>query len=289
MKLLIVGCNGMLGTDMMLQAKKAGHAVEGADFPDIDITKPESIREAVARVQPSCIINCAAYTAVDACETNPATAYAVNGRGTANCARAAQERGAVFVHYSTDYVFDGKKTSPYVETDPTDPVTVYGKSKLEGEQHALHLCDHTIIFRIAWLYGLHGNHFIKAIRNAARQKKETREPLRVVNDQWGTPTWTVPVCVQTLALLDAQKYGIFHATSEGACTWFDFAQEILAAAGLPVRVEPCTTAEYPRPAPRPAYSVLENECLKKTGLNMMPEWKQAFRAFLATETRASPA
>jgi len=252
MKLLIVGCNGMLGTDMVNEAKKADHDVMGIDFPDIDITKPPSIENVVAQARPEAIINCAAYTAVDACETNAGTAFSVNARGTANLATAASACGALLVHYSTDYVFDGLKTSPYVESDPTSPLTVYGQSKLEGERLALESCERTIILRIAWLYGISGANFVKTIRSAASKKAASGEPVRVVNDQWGTPTWTVPVCLQTLTLLLANQYGVYHATCEGACTWFDFAVEIIRHAGINAPVVPCTTAEFPRPAARPA-------------------------------------
>jgi dTDP-4-dehydrorhamnose reductase len=284
MKLLIVGCNGMLGTDMVIEAKKAGHDVRGIDFPQIDITKPQSVGEIVAEARPEAIINCAAYTAVDACETNAETAFAVNARGPTNLAAVASECGALLVHYSTDYVFDGKKTSPYVESDPTSPLTVYGRSKLEGERLAFECCERTIVLRIAWLYGMTGTNFVKTIRSAALKKAASGEPLRVVNDQWGTPTWTVPVCLQTFALLTADQYGVYHATCEGACTWFDFTVEILRQAGITTAVEPCTTAEYPRPAPRPLFSVLENQRLKIVGLNRMPGWKEAFRGFVEAET-----
>jgi dTDP-4-dehydrorhamnose reductase len=284
MNILIVGCNGMLGTDMMIEASAAGHTVRGVDFPAIDITRPESIRSAVAQTSPDALINCAAYTAVDACETNAQAAFSVNAQGAGNLAAAAAACGALLVHYSTDYVFDGKKTEPYIETDPTGPVTIYGKSKLAGERLTIEACERSFILRIAWLYGLNGNHFVKAIRAAALKQAQKRTPLRVVDDQHGTPTWTVNVCAQTLALLESKRYGLYHGTSEGACTWFDFAREIVTAAGIEVELLPCTTADFPRPAPRPAWSVLENQGLKQAGLNRMPDWREAFKGFLKTES-----
>ncbi|MBN2036177.1 MAG: dTDP-4-dehydrorhamnose reductase [Chitinispirillaceae bacterium] len=283
MKLCIIGCNGMLGTDMMIRAKKEGHEVTGADLPGIDITQPDSVRECIDRLRPGLIINCAAYTAVDACETNAETAFAVNGTGAGNLARAAEELGIPLVYISTDYVFDGKKNSPYLETDRTNPATVYGRSKLEGELLVRKNCSRCYIVRIAWLYGLYGNNFVRAIRAAAKKNAQAGEPLLVVNDQSGTPTWTVSVCRQVLRLVSIPRYGIFHCTSEGACTWYDFAQEIIAAAGLRVPVQPCTTDQFPRPARRPACSVLENQALKSLGINSMPQWKQAFRKFLEAE------
>ena len=280
MKLLIIGCKGMLGQDMVITAKKAGHDVSCIDYPEIDITKPESVRNVVEAEKPDTIINCAAYTAVDLCETNKETAFAVNGAGPGNIARCAEAIRAKCVHISTDYVFDGKATQPYVEDDPTGPMTVYGQSKLEGEKQVLANCSRAYILRIAWLYGKNGNNFVKAIRSLAEKNARAGKPSKVVNDQWGTPTWTVEVCGQTLKLLETGHYGLYHSTNEGMCTWFDFAKKIIASANIPCEVQPCTTKEFPRPAPRPAYSVLENRNLKKLGLNVMKGWETAFEEFL---------
>ena len=273
----------MLGSDMTAAAARAGHETTCVDFPDIDITRPQSVQTRVTAAAPQVIINCAAYTAVDACETNAAAAFAVNADGAQNLARAAQEAGAVLVHYSTDYVFDGAKNGPYVETDAANPATVYGKSKLKGERLAHEACSRLIILRIAWLYGKNGGNFVRSIRAAAQKNAAAGTPLRVVNDQRGTPTYTVDVCNQTFALIAADRPGLYHATNEGACTWFDFAQEIVACARIPVDLRPCTTAEFPRPAPRPKNSILENAELKKLGLNIMPDWKDGFKRFLEEE------
>jgi dTDP-4-dehydrorhamnose reductase len=283
MKLLIIGCNGMLGSDMAAAAKAAGHEVQGIDFPEIDITKPESVRKRVASANPGAIINCAAYTAVDACETNAETAFAVNAQGAENLARAAEERKCIMVHYSTDYVFNGTKAAPYVESDPASPATVYGKSKLQGEKLVQAACSRLFVLRIAWLYGKNGNNFVKTIRTLAQKNAAANLPLRVVHDQKGTPTYTIDVCRQSLSLVPTGHYGLYHATSEGSCTWFDFAREIVSAAQIPVHLLPCATAEFPRPAPRPENSILENAALKKLGLNIMPDWRDAFRRFLQEE------
>ena len=283
MKILIVGHNGMLGSDMMAAARKGGHSVVGVDFPDIDITKIDSIRRRVETARPEAIVNCAAYTAVDACETNRDAAFAVNALGAGLLAQCAQEAESVFVHISTDYVFDGRKTSPYVESDPTNPATVYGKSKLEGELLVQKNCTRAFIFRIAWLYGAGGNNFVKTIRNIARKNAAANVPLKVVNDQFGTPTYTVDVCRQTLHMLATGHFGLYHSTSEGKCSWFDFASAIVRAAQIPVTLVPCTTAEFPRPAPRPMNSVLENERLKNLDMNVMPQWEEAFAEFLRDE------
>ena len=279
MKLLIIGCNGMLGQDMALSASEAGHEIVGLDFPDIDITKQECVRKHVKDISPDAIINCAAFTAVDACETEKETAFAVNAVGAGTLAMCAEVSGAKFVHISTDYVFDGKITRPYTEDDPTGPASVYGQSKLEGENLVRKNCSRAYILRIAWLYGKNGNNFVKTIRSVAQKNSTANKPLRVVNDQWGTPTWTVDVCRQVMRLLSSDHYGLFHATNEGKCTWFDFAGKIVATAGILCPVEPCTTSDFPRPALRPAYSVLENRNLKRLGINVMQEWEEAFEEF----------
>jgi len=288
MNILIVGHNGMLGQDMVRAARGAGHRVTGMDFPDIDITRNDSTQKAVAQVKPQAIINCAAYTAVDACETDRDRAFAVNAEGAGLLARYADEYGCALAHFSTDYVFDGRKKSPYVESDPVNPESVYGKSKLEGELMVRKNCKRSFVFRIAWLYGTGGNNFVKTMRTLAQKNAAANTPLRVVNDQFGTPTYTVDVCRQTLRMVNTAHFGLYHCASEGRCSWYDFAVEIVRAAGIPVRVLPCTTAEFPRPAPRPASSVLENSGLKKLGMNLMPHWKDAFAAFLRDEQRGCP-
>jgi dTDP-4-dehydrorhamnose reductase len=285
MELFVVGNNGMLGREMVRAARSAGHAVKGVDLPEIDIASPSSIRSCMAASRPGAVINCAAYTAVDLCESERERAFAVNARGAGLLAGAAEECGAVFVHFSTDYVFDGKKYSPYVESDPVNPASAYGASKREGELLVQKNCGRSFIFRIAWLYGTEGGSFVRTIRELAEKNAPAGVSLRVVNDQTGSPTYTADVCRQTLRMLETGRFGLYHSTSEGECTWYDFAVEIVRAAGIPAIVEPCTTAEFPRPAPRPAYSVLENSALKKLGLNLMPHWKEAFAAFLRDEQR----
>jgi dTDP-4-dehydrorhamnose reductase len=283
MKLLVIGCNGQLGTDMMRVASGGGFPADGIDFPAIDIAKPDSIEAAVARFRPDVIVNCAAHTAVDACETEIEKAFALNQGGVRNIAAAARRSGAAVAHISTDYVFDGTKKTAYVETDSPNPASVYGKSKLAGEMELAASCDRYWIFRIAWLYGTAGSNFVKTIRGVAQKRAAAREPLKVVNDQKGTPTYTVHVCRQVLSIVNTAQYGMFHCTNEGQCTWFEFARRIVRAYGIHVDLEPCTTAEFPRPAPRPANSVLENERLKKLGLNIMPHWEQGFEEFLMEE------
>jgi dTDP-4-dehydrorhamnose reductase len=285
MKILIIGCNGQLGRDMMRAGSNRNFDTHGVDFPAVDITNAQSVRDAVSQARPDVIINCAAYTAVDACEKDVEKAYAINSDGVRHLAIAAKQVGAQCVHISTDYVFDGTKKGPYVETDATNPLSVYGKSKLAGEQELIKTYDRHFIVRIAWLYGTRGNNFLKTIRSLAEKRMATKEPLKVVNDQVGTPTYTMHVCNQILSLINTDHFGLFHSTNEGQCSWFDFAQAIVKAYGLPVDVTPCTTAEFPRPAPRPANSVLENERLKKLGLNIMPQWETGLEEYMEEEKR----
>ncbi len=283
MKLLIIGSNGQLGSDLVKVAEQRRHSVIPVDYPQVDIRDKSSVKSVIDSSAPDAVINCAAFTAVDDCETNRDAAFALNADACGNLALAAKANSSLLVHISTDYVFDGAASSPYTEDCPTNPQTVYGQSKLRGEEIIKELYDDgSMIFRIAWLYGANGNNFVKTIRRVALSNLQANKPLKVVNDQFGTPTWTVSVCRQILSVIDRRERGVFHATCEGSCTWFDFAKEIVAAYGIGADVLPCTTEEFPRPAPRPRYSVLENARLKAMNANIMPEWREAFREFLST-------
>jgi dTDP-4-dehydrorhamnose reductase len=282
-KILIVGAHGQLGQDMKTMASSAGYSVSGVDVPDIDITDPVATRKVIAAHAPEVIINCSAYTAVDACETHEREAFAVNSDGVAHIAQAARETTARDVHFSTDYVFDGLKTGPYIESDVPNPQSVYGKSKLEGDRRLAQALPDHIILRVAWLYGVHGQHFIKKIRERALQMQGTGKPLKVVTDEVGTPTYSMDVCRQTLKLLTTNHRGTFHCTNEGFCTRFEFAREILKTYTIDVPLEPCTSKDFVLPAPRPAYSVLENKRLKQLGINVMRDWKVAFGDYVQEE------
>lgn len=284
-KLIVIGSTGQLGTDMCTVARLEGYTVADVDFPDIDIGDPRSVDLLLEAHQPVCVINCAAYTAVDDCESNPDRAFLLNAQGAGYIAAAASRIGARMVHISTDYVFDGMKEGVYVETDPTNPQSVYGQSKLEGERLVAAACSDHQIFRIAWLYGLHGKNFVFTIRSVAEKKAAAGERLQVVADQFGTPTSTMEVCRQVLRAQEYNETGVFHATCEGACSWFDFARTIVTAAKIPVEVVPCTTAEFPRPAPRPKNSRLENRRLKDANIACMADWQHAFEEFLRDEAQ----
>jgi dTDP-4-dehydrorhamnose reductase len=280
MKILITGSNGQLGHDMVAHGRSEGHAVETIDVPDIDFTDPPGALAVLSRFDPEVIINCSAYTAVDKCETDRETAFAVNAGGPELLARFARGRNAPLIHFSTDYVFDGRAGRPYTEDDRPNPLSVYGQSKLAGETAVARTWEHHMILRIAWLYGRHGANFVKTIVSLARQRERTGEPLRVVDDQTGTPTFTLEVCRQAFALLGTPHRGVFHCTNEGSCTWFDFASLIVSKSGISAAVLPCATADFPRPAPRPACGVLENARLKQLGLHRMLPWKKAFDEFV---------
>ncbi len=287
-KVLVVGAKGQLGQDMALVFRSGGYAVEELDFPDIDITDPKNVENAFGKIKPGVVINCAAYTAVDACEENRETAFAVNAKGAGILACAAEAIGAEIVHISTDYVFDGSKKGAYVENDEPCPRSVYGESKLEGERQILSGNPRHYILRIAWLYGNRGANFVKTIRRVAEQKARENESIKVVDDQIGSPTYTMEVCRQVAALLPGRKYGLYHATAEGECSWYGFAKAIVEAYGIGVELLPCTTEEFPRPAPRPANSVLENNKLKDIGLNVMKNWHAAFEEYLREQKGLQP-
>jgi len=264
----------------------AGHSVRGVDVPDIDITDRASVDAALSRAAPDVVVNPAAFTAVDACETGAARAFAVNAVGAMHVALAAAAAGAQLIHFSTDYVFDGRAAAPYTETDPTGPASVYGRSKLAGEWLVAANAPHSKILRIAWLYGANGANFVKTIVKAAIDKQKAGEPLTVVDDQTGCPTCTLDVCRQVAALLEVPEYGLFHSVSGGRCTWYEFTRYILERCGIGTEVVPCTTDRFPRPAPRPRFSALENARLNRLGRNLMPQWRQAFDSFYAVHAGA---
>jgi len=279
--LLVIGHRGQLGTDCLTVMPKAS----GIDFPEIDISDRFQTLGKLNTLAPDVIVNCAAYTAVDACESDPAC-WKVNADGPKQLAEWAAANNAFLVHISTDYVFSGDKPlfEACVETDPVAPLSEYGKSKLAGEKAVLDSGVNAAILRTAWLYGANGKNFLKTMLRLALQNPE-RE-IRVVNDQFGSPTWSHTLARQIAAVVDAKATGVFHATSEGYCSWFDLASRFLQLMAIPHRIAPCTTAEYPTPAKRPANSILENAALKSLGLNLFPDWKAELARF-ADENRVA--
>jgi len=278
MKILIVGSKGMLGTDLVKEY--AGrHSVHALDLPDLDIAMPEQCRSAVEAGRPDIVVNAAALTDVDYCESHREEAFRVNAAGAGNLAEAAAQAGAAFVHYSTDYVFDGQRPEPYEEEHPPHPVSVYGMSKLKGEELVRSACPAHLIVRTSWLFGPHGRNFIRTIVAAARNGG----PLRVVHDQRGSPTYTKDLASWTRMLCERGCRGIYHVTNDGVCSWYDLASSAVRWAGMEeVEVAPVTTAEFPRPAQRPANSALANARLRKEGLPTMRDWKAATKEYVET-------
>jgi dTDP-4-dehydrorhamnose reductase len=270
--ILVVGANGMLGHDLM---QVLSGDIRGVDIGDIDITSIESVRRLLFTLKPAVIINAAAYTDVDGCESRRELAMRVNGEGVGNLALMAREISARLVQISTDYIFDGRKGSPYLEGDSANPLSVYGESKLAGELNAGEVSD-CLIVRTQWLYGVHGKNFVETMLRLAGEKKE----LAVVDDQVGSPTWTVDLSLAIKSLLEKGCRGIYHAANAGYCSWNEFARTIFAEAGLEMTVNPIATKELNRPARRPLYSTLDSgKLIRDTGFQPEP-WLEALRKYL---------
>jgi len=273
MRITIFGATGLLGKPLL--RTWTGDDVVGLGSKDADIREPSQVSAAVERTRPDWIVLAAAYTDVDGCETNPQLAFDVNCRGAENVARAAKQAGSRLLFVSTDYVFNGNKTTPYETDDPRDPVSVYGRSKAEGELAVLQVLPEACILRTAWLFGNDGPCFPETILKLAASRSE----LEVVNDQRGAPTYTLDLALTIQELCRKHAAGIVHAKNGGDCTRFDLACEIVARAGLPTIVHPVTSEKSPRPATRPKYSVLSPRSLKRYGLTM-PTWQNALGRYL---------
>jgi dTDP-4-dehydrorhamnose reductase len=280
-KILLTGRDGQVGWELARLLPALG-VVEAFSRAELDLADPDKIVERVRAVKPDVIVNAAAYTAVDKAETDREQAMLVNAAGPGFLAAEAQARGALLVHYSTDYVFDGTKTSPYVETDPTNPLSVYGQSKLAGERAIQAVGGRHLIFRTSWVYAARGRNFLLTMLKLGREKPV----LRVVDDQRGAPTWAQDIAATTVELLRRRDpaSGIYHLTAGGETTWCGFAREIFRLAGIATPVEPITTADYPTPARRPAYSVLSNGRLERTFGLAMPEWRASLEWCLKQHT-----
>lgn len=280
MKILVTGCQGQLGRELCRQIKERNEVyknfqVLATDVDTLDITDAQQVKNVVEREKPDVIINTAAYTKVDACETDELTAFLVNAHGARNLAVAAFNIGAKILQVSTDFVFPGTGNTPLREYDPINPLNIYGKSKALGEQLVMATNPRHFILRTAWLYG-DGTNFVRTILKLAKEQEE----LRVVNDQVGTPTSTVDLARCILDLIQTEHYGIYHGTCEGECTWYEFARRILALKGINKRVIPISTTELRLPAKRPAYSVLENFMLSMVGLDNFRKWEEALEEYL---------
>ena len=275
MKILITGSNGMLGHDLTNVLEK-GHELILTTSKTLDITDKQQVIEFISHSKPDIVINSAAYTDVDGCEDNPDIAYSVNGEGVKNLAIACSKIDAALVHISTDYVFDGSATEPIGEDGEIGPISVYGKSKLMGEQAIQEILDKYFIVRTAWLYGINGRNFPRTMLELAENHSE----ITVVYDEVGTPTYTPDLACAISQLIETDYYGIYHITNSDYCSWCEFAGYIFKLAGKDVTVIPVTASEFARPAPRPSYSVLKNKKWIDKGFKPLRSYKDAIKEYI---------
>ncbi len=275
MKILITGSNGMLGSDLVKQLNE-NNILSCPTSNNLDITNKEEVIDFIVSQSPDVVINTAAYTDVDGCEENQEKAYAVNGEGVKNLALGCNKADASLVHISTDYVFNGQKNTPLVEDDEIGPISIYGKSKLQGEQHIQKILDKYYIVRTAWLYGLNGKNFPKTMLELAK----THDKITVVNDEIGSPTYTVDLAKAISELIQTDYYGIYHITNSDACSWCEFAKYIFNIANIDVDVIPVTAKEFARAAPRPSYSVLNNKNWESKGFKPLRSYREAIKDYV---------
>jgi dTDP-4-dehydrorhamnose reductase len=267
-KILVTGAKGMLGQDLCPILEKNGYYVVRTDIDNLDITNYDMVCSVLTEEKPELVIHCAAYTNVDKAEEDIDTARLINSKGTENIAKVCGENGITLLYISTDYVFAGDGSAPYKPNDKTSPLNNYGLTKWEGEQSVQKYCKKFYICRTSWLYGIYGKNFVETMLSLADKPE-----LKVVNDQTGCPTWTVELSNAILKIINEKPYGIYHTCGSGQTTWYGFAKRIFELAGLNVNLNPCTTDEFPRPAKRPTYSVMDND-------NICRDWKEALADYI---------
>lgn len=276
MKVLVTGASGQLGYDVCEELKRRKVDYVGTSSKELDITDPVAVERTLQELRPDAVIHCAAYTKVDQAEDEPELCWAVNAEGTKNLAAACRRINAKMLYISTDYVFPGTGERFYEPTDPVGPVNTYGRSKLAGELAVQSLLDRYFIVRISWVFGKNGNNFVKTMLRLA----ETRTELNVVCDQIGSPTYTADLAPLLCDMVQTEKYGIYHATNEGVCSWAEFAEKIFRIAGKNVRVHSIPTSEYPTKAERPLNSRMNKQRLEENGFSVMPQWHSALRRYI---------
>jgi len=279
MNVLVTGAKGQLGFDVVKELKSRGHGVIGIDIEDLDITKEKEVLTFLTELRPDVLIHCAAYTAVDAAEEHKELCYLINEKGTKYIAKACALLDIKLMYISTDYVFDGVGLRPFAPDDVCVPINVYGHSKYLGEQQVEKHVSRFFILRISWVFGGNGNNFVKTMLRLAKEKSE----LNVVADQWGSPTYTKDVSRLIGDMILTEKYGYYHATNEGFCSWSDFAKQVFEEAGLKVKVNPVASTSYPTKALRPSNSRLSKEKLGVQGFSPLPPWQQALKNYLREE------
>lgn len=275
MKILVTGSNGQLGKEIIKQLDHTNHIIFCKDRKTLDISNFEELKEFIVDKRPDVIINCAAYTKVDLCESEIELAYKINALGARNIAICAQEIGAKNVYISTDYIFDGESEIPYKEDDKPCPSSIYGKSKLLGEEYTKTMSSKYFIIRTAWLYG-DGHNFVKTMIKLSQNNKE----INVVNDQYGSPTSTKDLAKVILNLINTEYYGTYHGTNQGSCTWYDFAKKIFEIENIDIKLNPITSEEFKCAAKRPKFSVLDNFMLKLIDMDTFRNWEDAIYDYL---------
>jgi dTDP-4-dehydrorhamnose reductase len=282
MRIAVLGSNGQLGSDVCAAFIQNGDDVVALTHSDVELTSGPSVESALSAANPEFIVNTAAMHHVEKCEADPVAAFTANAVGARNVADWAKQAGATVAYMSTDYVFDGKKESPYVESDAAFPLNAYGITKLAGENYTAATCPKHFVLRVSAIYGLQpcrakgGLNFVELMLKLSRE----RDKLRVVYDEFVTPTPTVQIAQQLVALSRSKNYGLYHGTAEGSCSWYEFAREIFHATGTTVRLEKADPGEFPAKVQRPKYSVLENHALKTAQLNVFTDWRQALADYL---------
>jgi len=282
MKIAVLGANGQLGRDVAAAFAAEGHAVTGLTHEQVEIESMEAVKPALEGIRPELVVNTAAFHHVEKCEADPARAFAVNGIGARNVAQATDALGATLIHISTDYVFDGMKQEPYAEEDQPRPLNVYGNTKLSGEHFVRGINPRHFVVRVSAIYGENpcrakgGLNFVELMLKLSHE----REELRVVDDEFVTPTPTAQIARQLVELSGSRHYGLYHATAEGSCSWFELAAAIFEMTGTRVRLERARPGEFPAKVPRPKYSVLENKALKSRSLNIFTPWQEGLAKYL---------
>ena len=276
MKILVTGAKGQLGTDVLKELQKRNIQHKGVDIDDFDITDETAVLNYVKSYMPTTIIHCAAYTAVDKAEDEYELCMKINKDGTENIAIACKELDAEMIYISTDYVFDGAGSEPFETDAQCAPLQIYGKSKLAGEEVVRQHLERYYIVRISWVFGKHGNNFVKTMLRLA----ESRDELSVVSDQIGSPTYTPDVAALLCTMAQSKKYGVYHATNEGYCSWAEFAEEIMKISGNSCKITPITTGQYPTKATRPKNSRMSKTSLDNAGFTRLPTWQDALSRYL---------
>ena len=294
MRVLVTGINGQLGYDVVKELQNRNHTPIGVDREDMDLTSPEQIKECIQNVKPEVIIHCAAYTAVDAAEDNEELCRRVNALAVKDIAECAKELDIPMVYISTDYVFNGKKGietedkmsnkdnyKECLENDNTNPVNLYGKTKLEGELYVRELLEKYYIVRISWVFGENGNNFIDTMLRLSKDRSE----LNVIDDQIGSPTYTKDLAPLLVDMIETDKYGTYHATNDGFCSWYEFAREIFNIANIDITVNPIPTSQYPTRAARPINSKMSKQKLIDNGFSKLRSWNDALKDYIPNKTR----